>query len=195
MSTSLNDLALKYGTDKARRPNGSGHGYTRIYEELFRDIRYEQFNLLEIGVNEGASLRMWRDWFPNAQIYGVDIRPEYMIEDEPRIATRCMDIRKPRRPWLRAARPFRIVIDDGNHIANCQYNAFTLLWPMLEPGGFYIIEDLHGFPINGKGRLLWRMHAILRRALYPMLRLEGDNFAAVRIYPKLLIIMKESGLK
>lgn len=64
--TTLCELAAKHGTDKLK------HGYTPLYHELFTPHRDQQFSLVEIGVLNGASIRMWRDYFPEATIYAVD---------------------------------------------------------------------------------------------------------------------------
>src|ERR1700759_5173107 len=55
--------------------NKSDFGFLEFYEPLFEPFRYNTFNLVEIGVYQGASLRTWRTYFPHAQIIGVDIEP------------------------------------------------------------------------------------------------------------------------
>src|SRR5258706_9813873 len=68
----LTRLAIKYGTDKWGK-----HKYTPVYHQMFKnrragsDVDYVE-NVLEIGVGEGASLFMWRDYFFKAHIYGLD---------------------------------------------------------------------------------------------------------------------------
>lgn len=71
----LRKLAKKHGTDK------SVHGYCPHYERRFAGWRHKPITLLEIGVDAGASMRMWRDYFPNAKITGVDINPSWMPND------------------------------------------------------------------------------------------------------------------
>jgi len=65
----LDLLALKYGTDKA----SDFHNYTEFYDKYFNLDRGNIKNVLEIGVFRGNSLRMWKDYFFNAIIYGIDI--------------------------------------------------------------------------------------------------------------------------
>lgn len=67
-------LARKYGTDKRTNDAGQNiyHGYTDTYYELFKDDRYDKLNILEIGVQNGFSHKMWADFFPNSMIYGID---------------------------------------------------------------------------------------------------------------------------
>ena len=56
-----------YDTDKEK-----GHGYGSIYDKYFKDIKYDVKNILEIGTRPG-SIRLWLDYFPNANLYGIDI--------------------------------------------------------------------------------------------------------------------------
>src|SRR5215475_761343 len=69
----------KLWTDKR---SGDGMGYLPIYEEYFRIWRNDTIHLLEVGVNMGASVLLWLDYFPNAHIYGVDIEPRTRPEHE-----------------------------------------------------------------------------------------------------------------
>lgn len=58
----------KYDTDK-------GEGYLRVYERFFYPLKNAKVNLLEVGVYKGGSLLLWRDYFPNGNIVGIDINP------------------------------------------------------------------------------------------------------------------------
>ncbi len=80
-------FAYKYKTDKCPRIK---HSYTPIYYELLKGRRKSVKKVFEMGVFLGASLRMWRDFFPNAQVYGGDIEPEQMFEEE-RVKTFVVD--------------------------------------------------------------------------------------------------------
>src|SRR5947209_475468 len=84
---SLDEIACRLGTDKStltRLPTAEdgypsrpaqGHGYTMFYEHYFGPRRFEELRLLEIGVLDGRSLATWKEYFPHAQIYGLDIDP------------------------------------------------------------------------------------------------------------------------
>src|SRR3990172_4410475 len=78
----LSKLGIKYGTDKIGK-----HNYLPVYYDLFKDRRNEVKKVLEIGTAEGASLFMWRDFFPNATIYGAEIDPKRvkLMEGQERI--------------------------------------------------------------------------------------------------------------
>lgn len=72
MAESLDSIGLRYGTDKASPSND----FLSFYERYFEPLRGRPIKLLEIGVMDGASLRTWRDYFPNGTIIGVDINPD-----------------------------------------------------------------------------------------------------------------------
>jgi len=144
-------LARKYGTDKRTNDVGQNiyHGYTDIYYELFKDIRYDKLNILEIGVQNGFSHKMWADFFPNSKIYGIDTFEDVFCR------TKIEDIETDRIKVLKASQDdeksineyfkkthFDIIIDDGSHRSWHQQKSFKILFPRLKSGGYYIIEDL-----------------------------------------------------
>ena len=163
--TELCKLAYKYGTDKCPQLK---HSYTPIYYEMFKDIRESVKKVVEMGIGyyktmahvaviydkglkryyqKGASLKMWRDFFPNATIYGADIAPETIFDDE-RIKTFVCDERKEEDIVglvKQTGIDIDIFIDDGSHQWQHQaYLAKTIL-PYLKKKVVYIIEDV-GFP-------------------------------------------------
>jgi 8-demethyl-8-(2-methoxy-alpha-L-rhamnosyl)tetracenomycin-C 3'-O-methyltransferase len=134
----LDDIALRQGTDKG----STDHNYCPYYERYLEHLRDEPITLVEIGVWQGASLRMWREYFSKATIIGVDNidRPvdtggaEVVIADQ----SSKQDLDS-----LRTFRgPFDVVIDDGSHVSSLTINTFEMLWPALNPGGLYVVEDL-----------------------------------------------------
>jgi hypothetical protein len=146
----LNDLAAKYHCEKLER-----HSYIPMYAEYFhgRDIR----RLLEIGVGwvdlmaplvskyiHGASLLMWRDYLPDAEIYSVDIREDALFQAE-RIHTMQCDVNlEPEldNMWTAFGGNFDVVIDDGDHETSSQYTTATRILPKMRHGDLYIIEDV-----------------------------------------------------
>ena len=76
--STLDRMGFVHGTDKACiLQQGErvrvAHDYLRHYEFLFQSFRAEKFSLMEFGCQRGNSLRMWEQYFPNAEIYGVDL--------------------------------------------------------------------------------------------------------------------------
>lgn len=95
--------------------------------------------------NEGASLKVWRDYFPNAEVIGVDIDEKCLFTDE-RIATFQLDqtnlsaIRKLERTLNR---DFDLVVDDGLHLFEAGVTLFSGLRHRLRKGAYYVVEDVH----------------------------------------------------
>jgi len=135
----LDDIGILNGTDKS----SVRHDYLVHYERFFAQWREERFNLIEIGVYNGASLETWRDFFPNAQIVGADINPAYRRHAGTRIAIEIGSQADPDfLDSLAEQHPPLVVIDDGSHRADHQIFTFERLFPKLLPGGCYIVEDL-----------------------------------------------------
>jgi hypothetical protein len=137
----LDELALKHGTDKS----SASHNYTAIYEPLFEPLRHQPITLLELGYYKGASAATWCAYFthPAAHIISVDLEqpPGDPFGD-------CYQADQASHPALNKIHqlhgPFDIVIDDASHISSKTIASFEILWPMLKPGGYYIVEDTHG---------------------------------------------------
>jgi hypothetical protein len=138
----LDEIAILYGTDK----KSSKHNYTSVYDSLFTPFRQDTFNFLEIGLYYGKSLRMWRDYFPNATIYSVDIRNFHVrkYKNEERVVVQQLDQgdEVQLREYAKQG-PWRVIIDDGSHVSAHQNLTFDILWNAVEPGGYYIVEDTH----------------------------------------------------
>ena len=163
--SSLHRVVDQYKTDKTI------NGYTDLYYCLFQPYRHEVKNILEIGIGTvicgapstmygqdmydlpgyrpGASLRTFRDWFPNATVYGIDIQPDTQFTED-RIVTmlgdstdksqvdRCME-EKGITPGF-----FDIIIDDGLHTQAANLATITNFFPYLKSNGLYVIEDVDG---------------------------------------------------
>lgn len=137
MSRELQDLMAKYGTDK-----DSVHSYGNTYAALFGPIKDTTHSVLEIGVASGASLRVWRDYFQHAIVYGVDIDPAATVTDD-RIVTFTADATDYKQLITAVAGgDFDVIIDDGDHQLAHQLLTLFFLWPFLRPGGLYCIEDV-----------------------------------------------------
>lgn len=125
-------LMTSFGSDKG----GPYHNYTIAYDRFFRAVRREPLNIFELGLGTnkagapstmgpygtpGASLRAWRAYFPNAQIFGADIDAGILFQEE-HIRTLWVDQREPqaiRALWDRVGEiAFNIMIDDGLHDAS-----------------------------------------------------------------------------
>lgn len=132
----LKKIAEKEFTDKLE------HSYLDKYEFFLRDLKDKKFNLLELGVFDGGSLRMWKNYFPNAEIYGVDIDERCKAYEEDRIHIEIKDLSSiPNLMELWKIKP-TIIIDDASHIWTHQLKSLLALFPVLPSGGIFIMEDL-----------------------------------------------------
>jgi hypothetical protein len=140
LSENLDSLGLKYKTDKA----SSGHNYLKSYEEFLPVRRDEVFTFIEIGVFRGASALMWAEWFPNASIVGLDVKPPKLKISPKNLdlivgdATEDITVERLRKRFVAPS----VVLDDGSHMWDQQRAALQKFWPWLKSGGLYIIEDL-----------------------------------------------------
>jgi len=151
--TPLCKLAYKYKTDKCPQ---IAHHYTPFYYELLKDRRESVKKVLELGIGYitvrnikmgyiiGSSLYMWRDFFPNAQIYGIDIVPTSIFQDD-RIETFLYDETKKEDLEdliKKTGSDIDLLVDDGSHKTDDQIFAAKTLMPLLDKGVTYIIEDV-----------------------------------------------------
>lgn len=140
----LTQLAQVFHTDK-----WGTHRYTPHYEQHLKHLRTQRFTLLEIGVGGyavegkgGASLRMWKNYFPRARIFGLDIEDKSFV-DRKRIRTfqGSQTDEQLLRRIVDEAFDLRVVIDDGSHRPEHIRATFEVLFPLLPDGGVYAIED------------------------------------------------------
>lgn len=142
---SLDEIGKKYDTDKS----SLGHNYTKIYEKYFENKRYEPLKILEIGFLGGSSARMWHEYFPNAQLYFIDIDPKcYQRMDGLSSRVRLFMKDQANKHHLQSflkevGADFDIIIDDGGHTMRQQQISFIHLFSAVKKGGIYVIEDLH----------------------------------------------------
>lgn len=184
----LSQLGLKYGSDKA-----SGHWYTPHYDQRFSSLREEPIRLLEIGVGGydhpdagGESLRMWREYFPNAEvIVGLDIFPKV-----PDLAPGCVIVQGEQddnsvlRKIGNDYGPFDIIVDDGSHVPNHILASWVVLWAeCLKSEGWYCIEDLQtsywppfgGSSVRTGDTVIGFLQGLIDRINYAELDIPGYN--------------------
>ncbi len=136
----LDEIGILTGTDKSSKH----HGYLKFYDSVFKDIRNSSIKLLEIGVDRGASLSMWLNYFTKARCVGIDINKSALDHVSSRADIAIGDQSDP--IFLSEVKklygPFDIIIDDGSHIWNHQITSFINLFESIKSGGYYVIEDL-----------------------------------------------------
>ena len=147
----LTSLAKKFGVDKFY-----AHSYLPVYEKLLAPRKVTR--LLEIGIGfedlmkpfvpfyvHGASLKMWSEYWPDADIWACDIRQDTLV-NEGQIKSVVCDQASPSSLAdlvMATGGNWDVVIDDGSHVYQHQINTAHLLLPHLAAGGVYIIEDTY----------------------------------------------------
>jgi hypothetical protein len=171
----LSYLCDLYGSDKGSLFGGkiyypwTAHTYTAVYEYLFSAIRQSAQSVFECGLGTnnpglqssmgikgqpGASLKVWRDYFPKAVIIGADIDKNILFDEE-RIHTGFIDQTSPETidVFFNSLAPnypnqFDIMIDDGLHTFEAAICLFENAISHLQDNGIYIIEDIKWNDIN-----------------------------------------------
>lgn len=179
----LTRLADRFGTDKGSAAF-AGHGYSRIYHELFAPLRGQPVRLLEIGLLHHAdpawsahpwqgparatrapSLAMWAAYFPQGAIFGFDINDFSAVTIERcRILRGDMGSREDLQALVHeSGGDFDIVIEDGSHASHHQQVALATLFPGVRPGGFYVVEDMNWQPAGLEPEGALKTADLLRR--------------------------------
>lgn len=126
------------------QPTKRLHNYLPYYWQHFRDIRHEVRSFLEIGLETDRSLRMWEEFFPNAEIVGIDINPKCKAFEGGRRRIYIGDQSDVTflKTVIEANQfPFDVIIDDGSHLVQHQMASFNFLLPSMSDHGIYVIED------------------------------------------------------
>ena len=164
--TDLCTLFETYGSDKCDQ---IFHTYSRFYYSIFLPRQHSTNNFLEIGIGtkaimtsivgskykEGASLKAWRDFFPNAIVYGLDIDKSVLFEDN---RIKCYYADQSKESSLievsqqifqeNSINAFDAIIDDGSHMLEHMLCSIRTISQFLIKGGIYIIEDIKDHEID-----------------------------------------------
>jgi hypothetical protein len=120
------------------------HRYDRFYPQFLEKFRKYSFNMLEIGVDSGGSLKLWQKYFPKAKIYGIDHKSSWTDESGAFEILKCDQSKVEELEKAIYKLPkCKFIIDDGSHVPYHQFITFDKFFTnLLEDGGVYIIEDI-----------------------------------------------------
>ena len=121
------------------------HGYSKFYEKYFFELKNKNINILEIGSFYGNASAALFFYFRNANIYGGDINPEMFKYFSKRIKSFFVDSSKRSsidNNILSKETNFDIIIEDASHMLKDQIISLFMLFKVLNPGGYFIVEEL-----------------------------------------------------
>lgn len=131
-------ISLRNNTDKVYY-----HGYHYFYSDIIEKFRYENIKMVEIGYGDGNSVTTWLEYFPNADITVMDISKQITYNERCRVIKGDQSKESDLNRLISKVGKAKLIIDDGSHNPLHQFNTFeTLFKELLEPGGYYIIEDI-----------------------------------------------------
>lgn len=184
--------------------------YLDIYDRYFSKYRGTGVRVLEIGVCEGGSLDLWRDYFgADATIVGIDVDPDCAMRVDERNCVRIggqQDADFLRSVVDEMGTP-DIVIDDGSHLGSDQCAAFETLFPLLREGGLYVIEDVNtsywrayaggygkrGTAVDLAKRLIDDLHAWYHHK--PKATIASGWVKALHVYDALILVEKGKAVR
>jgi hypothetical protein len=188
----LKELFDSHGSDKAR-----DHNYHLLYGTILNQ-RNEIKNVLEIGLGTqnpeilsfmsnhekdmykpGSSLRAFRDYLPNANIFGADIDKEILFEEE-RIKTFYVDQLNPdliNELMNNIPDDMDLIIDDGLHNPEANIKVIVGSLHKIKVGGWLVIEDIHNTAMD-----IWKVVSLIIPNNYNkyLLRAKKGNLFAIQ---------------
>ena len=183
--SSIETFSEIFFSHQGRRVDKWRH-YFPLYDRHLGPYR-KACRVLEIGIDHGGSLQLWKRFFPHAQIVGIDINPACAEYIEDRIEVRIGNQADPQ--FLASLGSFDIVIDDGSHESVDQEASIKALWPKTKCA--YFIEDCHyRYPTPPTDALIatypWVM--VLEKPIrcirgYPSRPLRQDEIDAQHLHP------------
>ncbi|MFN0201556.1 MAG: class I SAM-dependent methyltransferase [Bacteroidia bacterium] len=141
----MNELE-KYFRQNDKRLIHKWMHYFEVYDRHFSRYRNKEVVILEIGVSQGGSLQMWKDYFGDkAKIYGIDVNPKCkeLEEENIKIFIGSQSDRNFLREVKKQIPPIDIFIDDGGHTMQQQIVSYEELFDYVKEDGVYLCEDLH----------------------------------------------------
>lgn len=154
-SSELCEIGKKYDTDKSSQRNNVTdhrycHPYTLFYDGLFRNKKNDNLKIAELGILDGGSLLMWREYFTNAQIYGFEYYNHLITNfkqnfNNDRISLANINV-KDKNSIIKTFNNlnilYDIIIEDTTHEFEDQIRVIENTYQYLKPGGILIIEDI-----------------------------------------------------
>jgi predicted O-methyltransferase YrrM len=144
--SSNNVLAQLLNNNKSDK--NTRHSYLDLYESLLENKKVSAKNVLEIGIDRGGSIKMWDDYFDNANVYAVDIMDYQKVWKEIKNKNTIIlhtstdaysqDFINEHFYGIK----FDFILDDGPHTLESMIDCLRLYLSLLTNDGILIIEDV-----------------------------------------------------
>lgn len=168
-----------------------------LYEKKLKKYLNQEIKFLEIGVQDGSSIKKWREMDEKWDVWGMDCDPK-CIGHQIVLGDQCD------KGLLTQFENFDVIIDDGGHTMKQQIETFEALFPRLNRGGLYVIEDLHtsywsefnDYPISTMEYLKKLIDSVhIEEANRPNRlanrdKIEPTGIEAMEFYPSIVFIWK-----
>jgi predicted O-methyltransferase YrrM len=154
-SSELCEIGKNYDTDKSSQRNNVTdtrhcHPYTLFYDGLFKNKKDEPLKIAELGILDGASLLMWKEYFTNANIYGFEYNDNLINNfkhnfNNDRITLTNIDVTNKHsiiKAFGEVNLLYDIIVEDTTHQFEDQIRVIENIYQYLKPGGILIIEDI-----------------------------------------------------
>lgn len=143
----MESLTTLYGNHRGK-VSQRWESYLTVLDRTLAPRRLDPVRMLEVGVQNGGSLEVWAGYFGDALVLvgnDIDLRCRDLTFSDPRVHLVVGDITdaQVQREVAGHAERFDVIMDDGSHRSADIIAAFVALFPVLEEGGTYVIEDLH----------------------------------------------------
>ena len=146
-------MSLEELVDDSRTDKNTVHSYLGLYETLLNSKKTNAKNVLEVGISTAGSIKLWRDYFVNAKVYGLDIiaidKVWEGVKNDDRIvlhtSTDAYDYDNFTKLFLDTNIKFDMVLDDGPHSLDSMRTFIKLYSQILTEDGILIIEDVQSW--------------------------------------------------
>lgn len=136
--------------DNSRTDKNTVHSYLDLYQKVLEKKKYTAKNVLEVGIHYGGSIKLWSEFFINANVYGLDIIPYYDIWNELKKNNRIILYSSTdaynetffKTNLLNKNIKFDFLIDDGPHSLESMVKFIHLYTQLMTDDGILIIEDI-----------------------------------------------------
>ena len=130
---------------KKNKEKIKAHGYAKIYETVFTNFKEKNINILELGSFYGNAAAALFFYFDKASIFSADINPDMFKYKSNRITNFFIDSsseKSLKNDLLSKKNNFDIIIEDASHMLKDQIISLFILFPLVNPGGYFIVEEL-----------------------------------------------------